>query len=109
MGVPDATSGHTLKSCQWFPKKHASGPSKSVNLAMEDARGFAAAHQPLGREITPVSGIGDEAVQTTTQGARTVLTVKKGDVYFAVRVSGLPVEQAKTAEQTLAKQIVQKL
>ena len=34
---------------------------------------------------------------------------KKGEVYFAVRVSGLPLDQAKTAEQTLAKQIVGKL
>lgn len=109
MGVPEAGTGQGTQRCQWVPKKYAPGPSKSVTLSLEDAKGFAAAHQPLGREITPVSGIGDEAVQTTTQGIRTVLTVKKGQVYFAVRVSGLPVADAKAAEQSLAKQIVGKL
>ena len=90
MGVPEASTGQGTQRCQWVPKKSAQGPSKSVILSLEDAKGFAAAHQPLGREITPVSGIGDEAVQTTTQGLRTVLTVKKGQVYFAIRVSGKP-------------------
>jgi hypothetical protein len=108
LGVPDVSAGPGAKRCEWTPKKSA-GPSKSLYVSLEDAKGFAAAHQPLGREVTPVGGIGDEAVQTTTQGIRTVLTVKKGEVYFAVRVSGLPVDQAKTAEQALAKQIIAKL
>jgi hypothetical protein len=50
----------------------------------------------------PVSGIGDEAVQT---GPSPMLTVKKGNVYFGLSVHS-PADQAKAAEQSLAKQIV---
>jgi hypothetical protein len=111
LGVAEVSTGSptATKLCEWTPKKYAPGPSKDLTVTLESAAGFAAAHQPLGREVTAVSGIGDEAVQTTTQGTRTVLTVKKGDVYFAVRVSGLPVDQAKAAEQALAMKIISKL
>ncbi len=81
----------------------------SVLLSMENAQGLAAAKMPLGRQETPVGGVGDDAVQDTTQGSRTVLTVRKGNTYFAVRVSGLPVEQAKAIEKALAMEIVEKL
>ena len=50
----------------------------------------------------PVTGIGDEAVQSTRNP---VLTVKKGNLYFAVSVAGLPLNEAKAAEQSLAKQV----
>jgi len=111
LGVPEVTTGSATatKICEWTPKKYAPAPSKDLTVSLEDEKGFAAAHQALGREVTPVSGIGDEAVQTTTQGTRTVLTVKKGNVYFAVRVRGLPLDKAKAAEQMLAKQIISKL
>jgi len=66
-----------------------------------DEKGFAAQRGRL--DVVPVTGIGDAAVQTSKIP---VLTVKKGNVYFAVSVAGLPVEQAKTAEQSLAKQVV---
>jgi hypothetical protein len=68
---------------------------------MQTEKGFAA--QRARPDATPVSGIGDDAVQT-----KLVLTVKKGNVYFGLSVH-LPADQAKAAEQSLAKQIVSKL
>jgi hypothetical protein len=65
-----------------------------------DDKGFAA--QRRRSDVVPVTGIGDEAVQSTRIP---VLTVKKGNLYFALSVAGLPVDQAKAAEQSLAKQI----
>lgn len=56
----------------------------------------------LTRRMTPAGG----GILLSSTG---VLTVKKGNVHFAVRVAGLPVDKAKAAEQTLARQIVTKL
>jgi len=66
-----------------------------------DAKGFAA--QRSRPDVVPITGIGDDAVQSTRIP---VLTVKKGNVYFALSVAGLPPDQAKAAEQALAKQVV---
>ena len=74
--------------------------AKSVTLQLMSEKGFAA--QRARPDVMPVTGIGDEAVQSTRIP---VLTVKKGNLYFAVSVAGLPVDQAKAAEQSLAKQV----
>jgi hypothetical protein len=105
--VGPGSSTMAMNHCQWFPKDHMQ--KGSVLLSLENEQGLAAAKIALGREVTTVSGVGDDAVQDTTQGTRTVLTVKKGNTYFAIRVSGLPVEQAKLIEKTLAMEIVKKL
>ena len=100
LGVPEVKTPGGTNRCVWVPKKYAPG-SKSVTIQLMDEKGFAAQR---GRpDVVPVTGIGDAAVQTSKIP---VLTVKKGNVYFAVSVAGLPVEQAKTAEQSLAKQVV---
>jgi hypothetical protein len=100
LGVPEVKTPGGTNRCIWTPKKYAPG-SKSVTLQLMDEKGFAAQR---GRpDVMPVTGIGDAAVQSTRIP---VLTVKKGNVYFAVSVAGLPVEQAKSAEQLLAKQVV---
>ena len=96
------------KRCTWTSTKDASGPTKTAWLSMEDEQGFEGTKISLGRQETPVKGIGDGAMQNT-QGLRTVLTVKKGDVYFAIRLVGLRLDQAKAAEQVLAKYIVAKV
>jgi len=108
LGVPEVKTSQGEKRCGWVPKKYAPG-SKQAYLQLEDEKGFEAARTRPAGVVTPVNGIGDAAVQVTTQGIRTILTVKKKDVVFAVSVMGLPVDQAKTAEQTLAKQAVSKL
>ena len=112
LGVPEVKTPGGAQRCIWVPKKYAPGPSKSVTLQLDTDKGFAAARSGLqvpGRQVTPVSGIGDDAVQTTTQAIGTVLTVKKGNVYFVLSVTGLPVDQAKTAEQSLAKLIASRV
>lgn len=93
-----------MTHCQWFPKDHMQ--KGNVLLSIENAQGFAAAKMPLGREVATIGGVGDDAVQDTTQGTRTVLTVKKGNAYFAVRISEVPVDQAKAIEKVLALEVV---
>ena len=100
LGVPEVKTPGGANRCVWVPKKYTPG-SKSVTLQLMDEKGFAA--QRSRPDVTPVTGIGDDAVQTTRIS---VLTVKKGNVYFALSVAGLPPDQAKAAEQTLAKQVV---
>ena len=100
LGVPEVKTPGGTKRCVWTPKKYAPD-SKSVTLQLMDEKGFAAQRKRL--DVMPVTGIGDEAVQTARIP---VLTVKKGNLYFVLSVAGLAVEQAKAAEQSLAKQIV---
>lgn len=103
LGVPEVKTPGGDKRCIWVPKKYAPG-SKSVTLQLMDEKGYTALRGSADK--TPVTGIGDEAVQSTRIP---VLMVKKGSVYFSVSVHGLPVDQVKAAEQSLAKEIVSKL
>lgn len=99
LSVPEVKASAGNNRCIWVPTKYAPG-SKSVTLQLMDEKGFAAQR---GRpDVTPVKSIGDEAVQTTRIP---VLTVKKGNLYFALSVH-LPADQANAAEQSLAKQVV---
>ena len=98
LGVPEVKTPGGTTRCVWVPKKYAPG-SKSVTLQLMDEKGFAA--QRKRPDVTPVTGIGDDAVQTTRIP---VLTVKKGNTYFALTVHGVPNDQA--AEQSLAKLVV---
>jgi hypothetical protein len=100
LGVPEVKTPGGTNRCVWVPKKYAPGATRSVTLQLMDDKGFAA--QRSRSDVVPVTGIGDEAVQSTRIP---VLTVKKGNLYFALSVAGLPVDQAKAAEQSLAKQI----
>lgn len=101
LGVPEVKTPGGTNRCVWVPKKYAPGPTKTVTLQLMDEKGFAA--QRKRPDVVPVTGVGDEAVQTTRIP---VLTVKKGNLYFALSVAGLAVEQAKAAEKSLAKQII---
>ncbi|HET6955812.1 MAG TPA: hypothetical protein VFI56_04500 [Vicinamibacterales bacterium] len=99
--MPAVKASGGANRCIWVPTKYAPG-SKSVTLQLETEKGFAL--QRTRPDVAPVSGIGDEAVQTSRPGAPPVLTVKKGTMYFALSVH-LPADHAKIAEQSLAKQI----
>ena len=55
-----------------------------------------------------MSGIGDGAMERTMQGTRTTLMAKKAANYISVSVGGLPIDEAKKAEQRLATEILQK-
>ena len=100
LGVPEVKTPGGAKRCVWTPKKYAPG-AKSVTIQLMDEKGFAAQRARL--DVMPVTGIGDAAVQSARIP---VLTVKKGNVYFALSVAGLPANEAKAAEQSLAKQVV---
>jgi len=99
LGVPEVKTPGGTNRCVWVPKEYAPG-AKSVTLQLMTEEGFAA--QRTRPDVMPVTGIGDEAVQSTRIP---VLTVKKGNLYFAVSVAGLPLNEAKAAEQSLAKQV----
>jgi hypothetical protein len=110
LGVPDVKASGGNTRCSWVPTKYAPG-SKSVTLQMTSAVSFAASRSgpsiPGRREVTPVNGIGDQAVQSTTP-VNTIVAVKKGNLYFDLAVH-LPGDQGKAAAQSLAKQVASKL
>ena len=101
------------KMCQWLvPNQPAGLNGKKVAVTLQDSRAFAYAKTPVNDARitkTPVSGVGDEAIQGTTLGKVTTLTVKKGDTVFVVHVTGFPVDQAQSMEKSLALQILPKL
>jgi hypothetical protein len=103
LGVPAVKASGGPNRCMWVPTKYAPG-SKSVTLQLETETGFAA--QRARPDVTPVKGIGDDAVLSVKPTP--VLTVKKGTTCFALAVH-LPEDEAKAAEQSLAKQIISKL
>jgi hypothetical protein len=104
--------GEALASslCQWTaPGKN--GRSESVAVTIINAQKFAMAKVPVNSPSitkTPVSGVGDEAVFGTAAGAASI-NVKKGDVYFAVTLLGVPMDKAQAVATTLAKDILAKL
>ena len=103
--------------CEWSEPGKPTPGSKKVTLTLQNPQAFAYAKMQVGGGITktPVSGIGDEAIYGTTTNLAAVLTVKKGDVVFVVRVYGFPIdpgkplEEVQAKEKTLALEIVSKL
>jgi hypothetical protein len=103
LGVPDVNAGAAMNRCTWTPKKYVKGAGQ-LTVVLEGANDGAKA---MGQG-TPVSGVGDEAIQTVV-GSGTVLHVRKGNTWFVVNVHGVPLEQATQVEQTVAKEILGKL
>jgi hypothetical protein len=103
LGVPDVNASPGANRCIWTPKKYQKGAGV---LTVQ----FEGANDPakMTGEGTPVSGVGDEAIQTVV-GTGAVLHVRKGNTWFVVNVHGVPVDQAKKVEQTVAQEIVAKL
>jgi hypothetical protein len=103
--------------CEWSVSGQSGPGSKKVTVTLQNPQAFAYAKMPVGHGITktPVSGIGDDAVYGTTPNFAATLTVKKGDVVFAVRVFGFPIAEGKSLdevqakEKTLALEILSKL
>ncbi len=115
MGVTAAKIGSDLgpgtTACVWYPTD--TKEKKKVSVSIGSTKEFDTISQlpsmPGKRESTPVSGVGDAALQITVGGNNTSLHVKKGGVGFTVIVSGLPLSDAQTAEKSLAMQILSKL
>jgi hypothetical protein len=99
------------KLCEWTAAGQSTAGAKRLLVTLQDPRTFVYAQMQVGHGITktPVSGVGDEAVSGTTPGLATVLTVKKGNVVFVVHIFGLPNDQTKEKEKTLALEILSKL
>jgi hypothetical protein len=97
------------KLCSW----HAPGPpaGKLAGLTLWNPNAFPTPDRALpGFVIIPVKGIGDDAAYTgTKEGGAYKLFVKKGSVVFSVTVTGLPLEQTKEKEKTLALEALAKL
>jgi hypothetical protein len=103
LGVPDVNAGAGANRCIWTPKKYKQGAGV-LTISLEGAND-GAKMMGLG---SAVSGIADEAIQTVV-GNGTVLHFRKGNTWYLVSVSGVPLEQATQLEQTVAKAIVGKL
>lgn len=101
----------TSSLCQWAaPGKN--GGSQKVAVTIGNAQKFAMAKTPVNAPSvskTPVSGVGDEAVFGTSAGQAASINVKKGDVYFAVNLMGVPLDKAQAAATALAKDVLAKL
>jgi len=85
--------------CSW-----AAG-GKRLTLLITDDKHYAGSKTTggvPGVTVETLSGIGDEATLTTTGGTFASVMVKKGAVYFMLRVYGFPIDQAKAKEKTLA-------
>jgi hypothetical protein len=105
LGVPEVAAGAGPNRCIWTFKKSQAGAGQ-LTVQIEGAND-SAKMTGLG---AAVSGVGDEAIQTVLAStSSTVLHVRKGTTWFVVSVHGVPVDQAKQAEMTVAQQIVGKL
>ncbi len=97
--------------CQWTAPGKDRG-SERVAVTIGNAQKFAYAKTPVNSpsiKKIPVSGVGDEAVFGTTAGQAASINVKKGDIYFAVSLMGVPLDKAQAVATTLAKDILAKL
>lgn len=96
------------KACRW----RSTEAKLQVQLFLKDVRAFASAKMAFpGKVVTSASGIGDDAVYTSSQGTAAVLSVKKGSVSFNIHVLkyGLPDDKVKAMEKQLALDVLAKL
>jgi hypothetical protein len=105
LGVPEVNAGAAPNRCIWTPKKYKAGAG-DLTVIVEGANDPA---KTMGMG-TPVSGIGDEAIQTNLAKSNyAVLHVRKGTTWFNVSVSHVPLDQAAKMEQAIASQIASQL
>lgn len=103
--------------CEWGLASDTNHSGKRVVLSIYGQLGtrtpadrFATAKTPVkGVQKTPVTGVGDDALFSTTPGIGTGLVFKKGDSAFDLHVYGFPVEEIKAKEKTLAADVLGKL
>jgi hypothetical protein len=109
VGAVKPTQG---KICRWAAPGGRPGLTPAVVLTMQDAKAFDFAKsgsKSPNLVKTNVPGVGDDAVINSVGSATALLHVKKGDTYFEVHVYGFSIDQTKTMETTLAKEVVAKL
>jgi len=105
LGVPEVKAGAAPNRCIWTPAKYQKGAG-DLTVIVEGANDPS---KMMGMG-TPVTGIGDEAIQTNSEKSDyAVLHVRKGNTWFNVSVSHVPLDQATKMEQSIAPQIASKL
>ena len=105
LGVPEVKAGAGPNMCIWTPKKYKAGAG-TLTVQVEGAND-SAKKMGLG---TAVSGVGDEAIWTVVPSTNSsVLHVRKGTTWFTVSDHGVPLDEAKKVQQTVAQEIVGKL
>jgi hypothetical protein len=105
LGVPEVSAGAAPNRCIWAPKKYKAGAG-DLTVIVEGAND-PAKMMGLG---TSVTGISDEAIQTNSaKSDYAVLHVRKGNTWFNVSVSHVPLDQATKMEQAIAPQIASRL
>jgi len=120
LGVTVGAGKAIPQNCEWSGNANAM-IGKSVLLTIVGQMGsmtpvdqFNTIKTPLplkGITKTPVSGLGDDAVYGTA-GRTTVLTVRRGNFVFQVKVSGFApdkIDEVKAKEKQLAQQVLAKL
>jgi hypothetical protein len=91
--------------CGWDPADPNVRPRKHLHVGFLPDVSEATFKAAGADGVTPVNGLGDSAMQVIIH-KRTNLIVKKGGVNFQVSVEGVPMDQAKADELTIAKQIL---
>jgi hypothetical protein len=112
LGVSVGAGKATGKICRWAGPAGQPGRSPALVLTMQDAKAFEFAKAPSKSATlvkTSAPGIGDDAVINTVGVVTATLTVKKGDTYFELLVYVFPVDETRTKETTLAKEVVANL
>jgi hypothetical protein len=105
MGAGKYVSPGFTKTCTW------TAPGLILTLMLQNAEAFQAGKAaPMPSEVTPASGLGDDAYYLAV-GNIIGLLVKKGTVAFKVTVysSSLPMDKKQQMEKTLAQQVLTKL
>jgi hypothetical protein len=126
VGVSVADGSHPAgfsKMCVWSPSSGQAQGSQSVTLNIESAASFraaksmlqAVANSPKNQSaqksitMTPVSGLGDDALFSSV-GSYSKLIVKKGDTVFQIVVySGGTIEKKRDLEKALAADVLSRL
>jgi hypothetical protein len=102
--IPDAHS-----SCGWAVAGDPSLGTKRLVLTLMSARAFESGKTPV-KSATKVAAlaVGDEAYYITTPPFGTALSVRAGERFFQLRISGFPDAQAAHLEKALALKLLKR-
>jgi hypothetical protein len=113
-GIP-GDHPHDSRQCAWPLRGQGSSSQTRVVLYILGVVGTLTPTQRFDKYAhqfeslkTPVSGVGDDAFYVASQ-MNTSIYVRKGSSVFQVIVFGVPKEQIKSIEKTLAEEVVAKL
>lgn len=111
LGVRVAPGQHLVpgahSSCGWALPGDPSLGAKRLVLTLMSARAFDTGKTPVkGASKVAAQAVGEQAYYITTPPFGTALSVKQGDSYFQVRISGFPDAQAAHLEKAVALKLL---